>query len=329
MDWNAQQECFRQQYSKFGSSREQYFHVWRSFCYDENEDTIDSYILKVKQVASLLNYGEPEILELFKNTLPSKLYWILFPINNLQKAIDIAKRVMNKEKLDKQLTGQASNISPFMKLRDDTHSGQKNMLNPQDLETVSSMMYNISLQQGKTGKPFKSQVYQKRGRGQRQSYDRDRSRNNSRQGQSFGQNRHRNDYRRNGYMQNFSRNNGKDRGRNFNRNYSSNRSRSRERSLSPRRYNNNNNNRQNGNSRFRSRSRSRSNSRIRTNRDRVRCYRCQEYDHYMNECPNAITSDSEGHESDSTALQIMATDIESGETQDSDSYIEDTEYLNL
>ena len=54
--------------------------MWRSFHYDENEDTIDTYILKVKQVASLLNYGEPEILELFKNTLPSKLYWILFPI---------------------------------------------------------------------------------------------------------------------------------------------------------------------------------------------------------------------------------------------------------
>ena len=104
---------------------------------------------------------------------------------------------MNKEKLDKQLTGQASNISPFMKLGDDTHSGQQKMLNPQDLEAISSMMYNVSLQQGKTGKPFKPQVYQKRGRGQRQSYDRDRSRNNSRQGQSFGQNRHRNDYRRN------------------------------------------------------------------------------------------------------------------------------------
>ena len=140
MDWNALQTCFRQQYSKFGSSREQYFHVWRSFCYDENEDTIDSYILKVKQVASLLNYGEPEILELFKNTLPSKLYWILFPINNLREAIDTAKRVMNKEKLDKQLTGQASNISPFMKLRDDTHSGQQKMLNPQDLEEISSMV---------------------------------------------------------------------------------------------------------------------------------------------------------------------------------------------
>ena len=57
MGWNALQECFRQQYSKIGSSREQYFHIWRSFHCDENTDTIDSYILKVKQVASLLNYG--------------------------------------------------------------------------------------------------------------------------------------------------------------------------------------------------------------------------------------------------------------------------------
>ena len=65
MDWEVLQECFRQQYSKFGSSREQYFHV-RSFQYDENTDTIDSYILKIKQVASLLNYGKPEILEVFK-----------------------------------------------------------------------------------------------------------------------------------------------------------------------------------------------------------------------------------------------------------------------
>ena len=69
MDWDSLQECFRQQYSKFGSSREQYFQVWRSFHYDENTETIDSCILKIKQVASLLNYGEPDILELFKKHL--------------------------------------------------------------------------------------------------------------------------------------------------------------------------------------------------------------------------------------------------------------------
>ena len=240
MDWEALQECIIHQYSTFGSSREQYFHMWRSFQYDENVDTIDSCILKVKQFASLLNNGEPEILELFKNTLPNKLYWILFPVNNLREAVDTAKRVLNKEKLDKQLVGQASNTSPFMKLRDITHSSQKVSIKPQDPETMTSMMYNMSLQPDKAKKPFKPQVYQRRGREQRQNYNRDRQRNNDRQGQSFVQNRCRNNYGRNGYAQNFSRNNSRDRGRrNFNRSYSSDRSRSRKRSLTPRRYSNN------------------------------------------------------------------------------------------
>ena len=77
-------------------------------------------------------------------------------------------------------------------------------------------------------------------------------------------------------------------------------------------------------SRFRSRSRSRSNSRITTNRDRIRCYKCREYDHYANECPNVVTSDSEY-----AALQVMSTDTEPCDTHDIISYMEDTEYLNL
>ena len=59
IDWPTLQEHFRQQYLKFGNTREQYFHVWRSFHFDENTDTTDSYISKIKQVAALLNYGEP------------------------------------------------------------------------------------------------------------------------------------------------------------------------------------------------------------------------------------------------------------------------------
>ena len=77
LDWPPMQECFRQQYSKFGNTREQYFHVWRPFQFDEATDTIDGYIHKVKQVAALLDYGEPQILELFKNILPSRLYYLL------------------------------------------------------------------------------------------------------------------------------------------------------------------------------------------------------------------------------------------------------------
>ena len=68
-----------------------------------------------------------------------------------------------------------------------TTSAQQKMLNPQEIEAISSRVYNISLQQDKTGKPFKPQVYQRRGRGQTLNYDRNRSRNSIRQGQNFGQ----------------------------------------------------------------------------------------------------------------------------------------------
>ena len=36
---------------------------------------------------------------------------------------------------------------------------------------------------------------------------------------------------------------------------------------------------------------SRSNSRLSTNHDRVRCYRCGEYDHFASECPNMPTDE--------------------------------------
>ena len=49
-------------------------HVWRSFHYDENVETIDVYVNRINHVAVVLNFDEPQILELFKITLPSRLY---------------------------------------------------------------------------------------------------------------------------------------------------------------------------------------------------------------------------------------------------------------
>ena len=60
-------------------------------------------MIRIRQVANLLRYGEPQILEVFKNTLPTKLYWVLFPIEDLRQAVYTAKRILTKEKLDKQL----------------------------------------------------------------------------------------------------------------------------------------------------------------------------------------------------------------------------------
>ena len=108
MDWQGLQNLFWQQYSKIGNTREQLFHAWRSFNFDENIKTIDAYVTQIRQVAALLGYREPQILEVFNNTLPTKLYWILFPIENLRQAVGIAKRTLTKEKLDRQLMGQPS-----------------------------------------------------------------------------------------------------------------------------------------------------------------------------------------------------------------------------
>ena len=93
--------------------------------FDENTDTIDSYVLRMSQVAAMLSYGEMQILENFKNTLPYRLYMTLINVNNLRDAIDLAKRVLTKEKVDRQLTGQSS--TPFMRVTiNDNHSTQNN-----------------------------------------------------------------------------------------------------------------------------------------------------------------------------------------------------------
>ena len=56
--WAQLQNLFRQRYSKLGNTHEQLFHVWRSFTFDENTETIDFYMIRIRQVATLLGYGE-------------------------------------------------------------------------------------------------------------------------------------------------------------------------------------------------------------------------------------------------------------------------------
>ena len=69
-------------------------------------------------------------------------------------------------------------------------------------------------------------------------------------------------------------------------------------------------------------SRSRSNLRTSTNRDRVQCFKCGEYDHFANECPNLVPEDSdrESYGARLASLQILA---------DSDASLEKEQYLNI
>ena len=82
---------------------------------------MDSYITCIRQVATLLGYGKPQVLEVFKNILQTRIYWVLFPIEDLRQAVETAKRIQRKEMIDRQLAGQSS-LTPFMNIKDGYNS---------------------------------------------------------------------------------------------------------------------------------------------------------------------------------------------------------------
>ena len=86
-----------------GNTREQLFHVWRSFHFDEIAETSDTYVTCITQVATLIGYGKPWVSEVFKNTPPVRLYWVLFPIEDLRLVVEMAKRILTKENINRQL----------------------------------------------------------------------------------------------------------------------------------------------------------------------------------------------------------------------------------
>ena len=116
IDWLGLQNTFRQQYSKIGNTREQLFHTQGSFHFDKNMETINAYMHHRRQVAKPLGYQEPQIIEVFKNILPTRLYWVLFLIMDLRQAVGTVKRILTKEKTDRQL-GQTS-LTPFMNIKE-------------------------------------------------------------------------------------------------------------------------------------------------------------------------------------------------------------------
>ena len=279
------QNLFRQRYSKLGNTHEQLFHAWRSFTFDENAETIDTYVICIRQVPTLLGYGEPQILEVFKNTLPTKLYWVLFPMENLRQAVDTAKRILTKEKLDKQLTGHTS-TSPFMSIKDGMV--RRVSFNNRDelgdkIDKLTVMMNRLVVRGTHEKRPFKPQIY--KGRGQHRSYDQAsyQSRLGSRNRGQFMDNRPRQNYRGNKFRGNtrgYSRKiieeimemkgimtiMGTEIGQEKEHLQEITEVTETEAQVIADRD---------------------SGSRAHTNGDRIRCYKCREYEHFARDCPNS------------------------------------------
>ena len=89
-----------------------------------------------------------------------------------------------KEKMDKQLSGQSGATTLFMKVGDVVHSSKKvpfNAHNPirEQLESLTSIVYNMSIQNEENNRPFMPQKYPNGGRGQSRQNCGNRDRNRS------------------------------------------------------------------------------------------------------------------------------------------------------
>ena len=163
VDWLGLQNQLRQQYSKIGNSSKQLFHAWRSFHFNENTEAIDSYVTCIRQVETLLGYGKPQMLNVFKNTLPTRLYWVLIPIEDFRQAVETVKTLLTKEKIDRQLVGQSSS-NPFMSINV-SYISKKVTFNTQDsseekMDRLMTMMSKLTAQGDEQNKQFKPKIYQ-------------------------------------------------------------------------------------------------------------------------------------------------------------------------
>ena len=94
----------------------------------------------------------------------------MFPIEDLRQAVEMAKRILTKEKLDKQLTGQTS-PSPFMSVRNRTDRRVSFNIREElgdKIDKLTVIMSKLAAKDSHERKPFKLQIY--KSRGQSRSY---------------------------------------------------------------------------------------------------------------------------------------------------------------
>ena len=111
-----------------------------------------------KAGSSIIRLWQPQILEVFKNTLPNRIYWVPFPIGDARLVVETAKMILTKEKIDRQLAGQ-STLIPFIKVRDGYHNTKAITFNRQDrlddkFDKLTSMMSKLTAQGNKQDKHF-------------------------------------------------------------------------------------------------------------------------------------------------------------------------------
>ena len=103
---------------------------------------------------------------------PFCTHFTLINVNNLRDAIDLAKRVLMKEKLDRQLTGQSS--TPFMRVTSNDNysmptSNKRGVTfnametlerNSNSIDKLMSLISNMKMTIDRKQSPYKPRIYQ-------------------------------------------------------------------------------------------------------------------------------------------------------------------------
>ena len=146
---------------------------------------------------------------------------MLYQINDLRVAVETAKRLLMKEQIDKQKSGQSS-VSPFMKVSQQNSKKSEKSVTFGAMETIqrqgdsidklASLMNELSTELDRRENQYEPKIYQGRNRGCRQRQDRygSRDRAYSRECSLYNNNRG----RRGNYNNNFN-------DRNYRSNYKS------------------------------------------------------------------------------------------------------------
>ena len=110
---------------------------------------------------------------MFKNTLQTILYWVLFPIEDLRLVVETAKIILTKGKVDRQLAGQLS-LTPFMSIKDGYNSKKvtfdtQNSLDDK-IDKLTSLMSKLTAHDNNQNKQFTPKIYQIKWTGQSRNY---------------------------------------------------------------------------------------------------------------------------------------------------------------
>ena len=111
----------------------------------------------------------------YLNILKELYITILFPIDDLMQGVETDKRILTKEKIDRQLSGQSLS-TPFMSIKD-SHSRKVSFDAREELgdkiDKLAVMIGKLATRDRGSGRQFKPQIYQGKSRGQnRGNYDR-------------------------------------------------------------------------------------------------------------------------------------------------------------